>query len=57
MSIENIVHDVLARIEGDPADTKGISIFLVPKIRVNDDDTRGEPNDVKTGALGHIGPG
>ena len=50
---ENIVHAVLARIEGDPAGTKGISIFLVPKIRVNDDGTLGEPNDVKTGALEH----
>ena len=32
---ENIIHPVLARIEGDPPGTKGISIFLVPKIRVN----------------------
>ena len=49
----NIVHPVLARIEGDPAGTKGISIFIVPKIRVNDDGSLGEPNDVKTGGIEH----
>ncbi len=43
---ENIIHPVLARIEGAPAGTDGISLFLVPKIRVNDDGTLGEPNDV-----------
>lgn len=43
---ENIIHPVLARIEGAPAGTKGISLFLVPKYRVNDDGTIGEPNDV-----------
>ncbi|MDJ0990570.1 MAG: acyl-CoA dehydrogenase [Desulfobacterales bacterium] len=43
---ENIVHPVLARIEGAPEGTKGISLFLVPKIWVNDDGSLGEPNDV-----------
>ena len=43
---ENIIHPVLARIEGAPEGTKGISMFLVPKIRVNDDGSLGEPNDV-----------
>ncbi len=43
---ENIVHPVLARIEGDPPGTKGISIFIVPKIWVNEDGSLGEPNDV-----------
>ncbi len=43
---ENIIHPVLARIEGAPAGTKGISLFLVPKIRVNPDGSLGEPNDV-----------
>jgi alkylation response protein AidB-like acyl-CoA dehydrogenase len=43
---ENIIHPVLARIEGAPAGTKGISLFLVPKYRVNDDGTIGEFNDV-----------
>ncbi|HEX7707391.1 MAG TPA: acyl-CoA dehydrogenase [Thermoanaerobaculia bacterium] len=42
----NIIHPVLARIEGAPAGTSGISLFIVPKIWVNDDGTLGEPNDV-----------
>ncbi len=43
---ENIIHPVLARIEGAPEGTKGISLFLVPKIWVKDDGSLGEPNDV-----------
>jgi len=43
---ENIVHPVLARIDGSPPGTRGISIFIVPKIWVNDDGTPAEPNDV-----------
>jgi alkylation response protein AidB-like acyl-CoA dehydrogenase len=43
---ENIIHPVLARIEGAPAGTRGISLFIVPKIWVNPDGTLGEPNDV-----------
>jgi alkylation response protein AidB-like acyl-CoA dehydrogenase len=43
---ENIIHPVLARIEGAPPGTRGISIFNVPKIWVNDDGSLGEPNDV-----------
>ena len=43
---ENIIHPVLARIEGDPAGTKGISIFIVPKIWVDEDGSLAEPNDV-----------
>ena len=43
---EKIIHPVLARIEGAPEGTRGISLFLVPKIRVNDDGSLGEPNDV-----------
>jgi hypothetical protein len=43
---ENIIHPVLARIEGAPAGIKGISIFIVPKIRVNPDGSLGDPNDV-----------
>ncbi len=49
----NIIHPVLARIEGDPPGTGGISIFIVPKIRVNDDGSLGEPNDVKAGNVEH----
>ncbi len=37
---------MLARIEGEPEGTKGVSLFLVPKTRVNTDGTLGEPNDV-----------
>jgi len=43
---ENIVHLVLARIENAPEGVKGISLFVVPKIRVNDDGSLGESNDV-----------
>ena len=42
----NIIHPVLARIEGAPAGTAGISLFIVPKIWVNEDGSLGEPNDV-----------
>ncbi len=43
---ENIIHPVLARIEGAPEGTGGISLFIVPKIWVNDDGSLGAPNDV-----------
>lgn len=43
---DNIVHLVLARIEGAPEGIKGISLFIVPKIRVNPDGSLGESNDV-----------
>ena len=43
---ENIIHPVLARIEGAPEGTKGISLFLIPKIWVNEDGSLGEPNDI-----------
>ena len=44
--VENIIHPVLARIEGAPEGTAGISLFLVPKYRVNEDGSLGEFNDV-----------
>jgi len=44
--VENIIHPVLARIEGAPAGTAGISLFLVPKFWINDDGSQGEFNDV-----------
>ncbi len=50
---ENIIHLVLARIEGAPAGTKGISLFIVPKIWVNPDGSLGEPNDVYCGNIEH----
>jgi 3-(methylthio)propanoyl-CoA dehydrogenase len=48
---ENIIHLLLARIEGAPEGVKGISLFVVPKIRVNPDGTLGEPNDVLCGGV------
>jgi alkylation response protein AidB-like acyl-CoA dehydrogenase len=48
---ENIIHLVLARIEGAPAGTKGISLFVVPKIAVNDDGSLGSANGVSCGSL------
>jgi alkylation response protein AidB-like acyl-CoA dehydrogenase len=50
---ENIVHMVLARIEGAPAGTKGISLFVCPKFLVNEDGTLGERNDVALAGLLH----
>lgn len=50
---ENIVHMVLARIEGAPAGTKGISLFICPKFLVNDDGSLGERNDVALAGLLH----
>jgi alkylation response protein AidB-like acyl-CoA dehydrogenase len=44
--VGNIINPVLARIEGDPAGTKGISIFLVPKYLVNEDGSPGDRNDI-----------
>lgn len=43
--MDNFVHLTLARIEGAPAGTKGISLFAVPKYRYNKDGTA-EYNDV-----------
>ncbi len=48
---ENIIHLVLARIEGAPAGTKGISLFVVPKVLVNDDGSLGARNGVSCGSL------
>jgi len=50
---ENIVHLVLARIEGAPAGTKGISLFVVPKRLVNADGSLGEANKVSCGSIEH----
>ncbi|TKT70936.1 acyl-CoA dehydrogenase [Afipia massiliensis] len=49
---ENIVHLVLARIEGAPAGIKGVSLFVVPKIKLNADGSlTGEPNGVSCGSI------
>lgn len=50
---ENIVHLVLARIEGAPAGVRGISLFIVPRWRVNADGSRGARNDVTLAGLNH----
>jgi len=44
---QNIIHPVLARIEGAPEGSRGISIFIVPKYWVNDDKSIGQDNDVQ----------
>ncbi len=50
---ENIIHPVLARIEGAPKGTTGISLFLVPKIWVNDDGSLAGHNDVQITGIEH----
>ncbi|MEA1962550.1 MAG: acyl-CoA dehydrogenase [Bacillota bacterium] len=50
---ENIVHLMLARIEGGAKGTSGISLFVVPKIWVNEDGSLGEPNDVQCAGIEH----
>ncbi|MBA4070585.1 MAG: acyl-CoA dehydrogenase [Gemmatimonas sp.] len=50
---QNIVHLVLARIEGAPPGTKGISLFIVPKFLLNADGTLGARNGVVLGGLIH----
>ncbi|MBV1863240.1 MAG: acyl-CoA dehydrogenase C-terminal domain-containing protein [Rhodobacteraceae bacterium] len=48
---ENIIHLVLAKIEGGPEGIKGVSLFIVPKIMVNDDGSLGETNGVTCGNI------
>ncbi|WP_057464946.1 acyl-CoA dehydrogenase C-terminal domain-containing protein [Pseudovibrio sp. POLY-S9] len=48
---ENIIHLVLARIEGAPAGTKGISLFVVPKKKLDADGNPGEMNGVSCGSI------
>jgi len=50
---ENILHLVIARIDGAPAGTRGISLFLVPKFLVNDDGSIGDRNGVQTTSIEH----
>ncbi|MEC8699049.1 MAG: acyl-CoA dehydrogenase family protein, partial [Pseudomonadota bacterium] len=50
---ENIIHMVLARLPDAPAGTKGISLFLVPKILVNDDGSLGQKNDLRCASVEH----
>jgi alkylation response protein AidB-like acyl-CoA dehydrogenase len=48
---ENIIHLVLARIDGAPAGTKGLSLFIVPKIVPNADGSLGAKNAVSCGSI------
>ncbi len=48
---DNIVHIVLARLPDAPAGTKGISLFIVPKFKVNDDGSIGERNSVHCASI------
>lgn len=50
---DNIIHLVLARLPDAPEGTKGLSLFLVPKILVNEDGSLGNPNDVRTVSIEH----
>ena len=50
---DNIIHIVLARLPGAPAGTKGISLFIVPKVMVNLDGSLGNRNNVVCGSIEH----
>src|SRR3954451_6116281 len=50
---ENVIHLVLARIEGAPEGTKGISLFIVPKLFPNADGSVGARNGVMCGSIEH----
>ena len=50
---DNIIHLVLARLPDAPPGVKGISLFIVPKFRVNDDGTLGARNDVQLAGVNH----
>ncbi|MGB1456902.1 acyl-CoA dehydrogenase C-terminal domain-containing protein [Spongiibacter marinus] len=50
---ENVIHLVLAKLPDAPAGSKGISLFLVPKVKVNDDGSLGERNGVNCGSIEH----
>src|SRR5262249_18519959 len=49
----NIIHMVLARIEGAPAGVRGISLFIVPKTLVNEDGSLGKRNEVRCVSIEH----
>jgi len=48
---ENIVHAILARVEGAPDGTKGVSLFIAPKYWVEEDGSMGEFNNINCGAI------
>ena len=49
----NIIHFVLARLPDAPPGTKGVSLFLVPKVMLNEDGTLGKRNDVRAHSVEH----
>jgi len=51
--VENIVHLVLARVDGARPGTAGLSLFAVPKFRTNDKGEILEPNDVNCAGIEH----
>ncbi|WP_027847650.1 acyl-CoA dehydrogenase C-terminal domain-containing protein [Marinospirillum minutulum] len=50
---ENIIHLVLAKLPDAPAGSRGISLFLVPKFKVNSDNSLGDFNNVNCGSIEH----
>ena len=50
---ENIIHLVLAKLPDAPAGSRGISLFLVPKVLVNEDGSLGERNTLACGSIEH----
>jgi len=50
---ENIIHLVLAKLPDAPSGPRGISLFVVPKFKVNDDESLGEANNVTCGSIEH----
>ncbi len=50
---DNIIHLVLAKLPDAPAGSRGISLFLVPKLWVNEDESLGERNNVSCGSIEH----
>jgi len=50
---ENIIHLVLAKLPDAPKGTRGISLFLVPKFKVNEDNSLGDDNQVNCGSIEH----
>ncbi|MDC0708848.1 acyl-CoA dehydrogenase [Stigmatella sp. ncwal1] len=50
---DNIIHLVLARVDGAAVGTKGLSLFIVPKMRINADGSAGASNDVTLGSIEH----
>ncbi len=50
---DNVIHLVLARVEGAPLGTKGLSLFIVPRVRTSDDGTLTQESDVHVPSIEH----